>query len=270
MAGKNAKRRAEAGKSGVRFLDLSRDMWKMLANVSLMADVLGAHSSLAEKCRALSARAEYFLEKPEDKRGLVRGELTNEEWTAFVEVVEKFGDASPPLRAFARSVGGRDARQTITFKKLADDQDKQMQQDAAVVSNPASLRFLIRMLDFMVLRFDWDAVQRLMPNGEYVIPKQKTWKRAKDGAGSAREKLNTLLEDILRPDGRTTAPLMLNTLEARSVCYMFALCKDVVYAGAEVPPDLKQDKKKAEHLLGDAVRFFDRIADEGEAIDNQA
>jgi len=104
---------------------MSRVLWRALADVASMADTLGATTHLAERCRVLASRAEYYLGESGNKRGLVRGELAREEWMAFHELVREFADVSPPLKAFAQAIGEFDTDQPITVMDELEEQDKQ-------------------------------------------------------------------------------------------------------------------------------------------------
>ena len=266
MAGKSAKRRAKAAKAGVRSFELSRDLWQMLANVSLMADVLGATPSLADKCRALSERAEHFLEVAEDKRGLIRGEVTNETWNAFLELIEKFGDASPPLKAFAKVVDEIDPNELITVKEvpIGKGQDDQVRHDAAVVTCPATLQSLMAVLDLTILRSEREGFI-LSQDAEIGLESmtgisvKNSRAEMMDHLRSARQNLEVLLEDIQKPDGRLTAHFMMPAVAAKLLSATLWMFKEEVNAKAEASPEHAGGKMAMDHLLGCAVRFFARM-----------
>jgi len=269
MAGKNAKKRAKAERAGIRSLEMSRDMWRMFAAVSSEADALGATASLAEGCRVLGARAKYYLGEPENKNGLVRGELSREEWEAFQKLVAEYADVSPPLKAFAQAVGELNPDLPIIMKKMTNPQDigGQAQEDALMICRPKSLRSLIEVLDFMILQSDRDALQ--VPISEDMAmalgritggPMLKLRKDAMSSILSARKKMVALLEDILKPDNRSTVPLMMSADEAKDVSGLFLIFKNAVHAKIEAPPEQEQGKKEMDDLLACAVRFFARIA----------
>ena len=253
MAGKNAKKRAKAAKVVGRSLEMSKTMWQMLANASLMADVHGAAAPLAAKCRLLAARAEYYLGEPENKNGLVRGELTSEEWAAFQELVAEFADASPPLRAFAQAMGEVGADRPMIVREVDNpkNQGEQAQQDAEAVHDPDALEYLVTMLDRMV-----SVSERTAPPTEQVV------KDAMASIRSACKKLEALRESIVKSGGRGTVSLLLSTLEARSVCDLLWEFKATVHEDLELPPERTGEKEKVDRFLGCAVRFFARMADD--------
>ena len=274
MAGK--KRRAKAEKSGVRYFDLSRTMWQMLANVSLMADTLGAAPSIVEGCRVLSARAEYYLGEPENARGLVRGELSCAEWDAFQKLVEEFSDASPSLNALAQTIAECGTEQTMTVEKMSslEDQDEQAQHDAEMISSPESLESILAALDFMVLHSEEmrssmpkEVEQSLMEMSGVTI--QEMWKDTMGNVRSARKKLKRLQEDMLKCDGCATAHLMMSTQEARVVSGMLWLFKEGVQTKIEVPPEHAEEMEEVDEVLESAVRFFARVGDATDLLEEE-
>ena len=238
----------------------------MLANVSLMADALGAAAPLAEKCRTLSARAEYYLGEPENKGGRVRGEIAYDEWAAFQELVGKFGDASPPLKAFAQAVRQFDPDELVTVKEVlfSKEQDEQMQHDASVISCPVGLQSLLSVLDLIILRskrpgafLSREAEMKLeQMTGVHVT---NALKDPIEHIRSARKRLKALLEDPA--DGRAAVHLLMPAIEAKFVSAMLWLFKETVNAKTDAPPELAEGKKVMDDLLGCAVRFFARLGD---------
>ena len=268
MLGKSAKQATKTGKT--RSLEMAREMWQSVADASSKADTLGLTTPIAEGCRLLASRANYYLGEPENKHGRVRGELTCKEWTAFQYLVTEFSDAAPPLKALAQALGecGIDQPLIVRGKAGPKNQDKLARQDVETICNPESLQFLLSVLDRMVMLTD-HTVPPISKETEKALGKlngvtaQQMWKETLANIRSARHKLRALLEKLLKSDGRAAASLLMSTAEARLVCGMLSTFKDAAHA--VIPPDRAEEKKEIERLLESAMRFFTRIGDEGVA-----
>ena len=261
----------------LRSFELSRDMWKMVADISSTALDKATTPHLVEGCRVLAARANYYGGEPEDKRGLIQGELPQAEWAALQWLMEEFADDSLLLKAFAKAVIEFDPDQPISIMKkdCLKENDEQMRRDAERINCPKSLQTIIEVLDFM---FTFSKRTRLTVPKETEsalqemtgVPFQIMWKSMMGDFRSARKKLKALLEDIQRPDECGTAHLLISALEARAVYGMLMMFKIAAFVEMEVPPELSGNKEELDQLLGCAVRFFGRIADEGEAVEKLA
>ena len=268
MVETTATRKAKAGRS----IEMSRGMWQMVANVAVMADTLGVTPPIAEKCRVLAARAKYYQGEPESKIGLVRGELPTEEWMAFRELVQKFANAPPALKALAQALGEAGIDQTMIVREKANPrkQDGLVQNDVETVCNPESLQFLLSVLERMVM-LAGQTMPAMCKESEMALEKvtgvtaQQMWENTLANIQSARQKLEALLESFLNSGGSAPMSLLMSTVEARLVCSMLSTFKEAAYAA--IPPDRAEEKKEIYRQLESAVRFFARMADGEGAVE---
>jgi hypothetical protein len=128
------------------------------------------------------------------------------------------------------------------------NQDEQARQDSEAVHDPDALEYLVTTMGRMV-----SASEREDPPTEQVV------KDAMASIRSACKKLEALRESIVKADGRGTVSLLLSTPEARSVCELLWELREASRDEMGVSPERAAEKDR---LLGCAVRFFARMADD--------
>lgn len=272
MAGKNAKRRAKAAKAGIRSLELPKEMWQVLADVTSNADTYGATPPLVEKCRALAARARYYHGEPENKNGLVRGELPRVEWEAYCELVEKLGDTSPDISALAHTMEVLLDTQGLSVHTFVgiDDQDEQAQRDASTICQPIVLHTIIALLG-MSVEFSERANTRNPMSAEEEadfakqsgISSEKARKSMRDGVESAREKLYGILHSVQDATAPTRIVFPLTGTEARAVYCSLQALQETVHIKKNATPEIKRLGEEVDDILKTAIRFFERMASPG-------
>lgn len=270
MAGKNAKRRAKAAKAGIRSLEMPKELWRMMANVTTMATTMGASESVAERCRKLAARAEYYLGEPENKTGRVRGELTRDEWAAYRDLVNELRDASAPVKALAQAIEGIEEEEDAIIHNVVDlrETDSQAKRDAAVVCQPDSLQLIIATLQMMSmmgqqkapLSSEAQAALAQIENMEGGVSAAQYQKDMIACAKSAMTKLSAIRDTMLKAKGVLHFPLKLSLMEATTVYSALRAFRETVKVNVKAPPEYADQAVDMDRILSCAVRFFARMA----------
>jgi len=263
MAGKNAKKRAKAAKAGVRSLILSKDLWRVVANVTKMAGAMGASTSVAERCRLLAARAEYYLGEPENKRGLVRGELTSEEWIAYRDLVDELGSASPQVKALADAMEVFSDERELSAHEIIDmnDLDEQKRQYALSVCQPTTIEAIIALLAGWLSYREQAHRKYLMARDEDVmcrsrdaVSQEEAAMNMANSAASAMKKLHAILNKLQMDNRPARVAFAFTGKESRTV---YSLLKAVQENrnSREVPEEMRR-LLEADNLLENAIGFF--------------
>jgi hypothetical protein len=269
MGGKNAKRRAKAAKAGVRSLEMHRDLWRMLADVSSTADTIGATPTVVDGCRVLAARAKYYLGEPENKRGLVRGELTSKEWNAYLDLVGELGNASPKVKALADAMEELDNDGGLAIRGIVDvkEQDEEAQRDAAMIFRPDSLERILSTIGAADMISSQTFAQIPMPEEQKSeleamtgVPVEQFAKATKAVIASAKAKLAKMRDSLLMSKGNTRVAFTLDLMEAAALYSLLADFQENVKVKVKGPPEIEQAQKDHAELIECAIRFFGRMA----------
>jgi len=259
MIGESAKQAAKTVKTGTRSLEMTKEMWRAVADASSKADALGLAPPIAEGCRLLASRANYYLGEPEDRHGRVRGKLTCKEWVAFQHLVTEFPDASPHLKALAQALGEAGTGQGVIVREKAapKNQDTQAHQDAKMVCNPDSLGYIIAVINTMVALSD----PRILTPEQMAVLEDKTGglareriKKIGECVASAKVKMAAMRDTLLKTPGGTPVSLTLHSME--SVC-VYSLLRSFLATKIRVGDE--QTAEKCHRLIKCAVRFFGRM-----------
>jgi len=259
MIGESAKQTGETAKTGTRSLEMTKEMWRAVADASSKVDALGLTPPIAEGCRIFAARAKYYLGEPENRHGRVRGELTCKEWTAFQHLVTEFADAAPPLKALAQALGEVGTGQPLIVREKAGpkNQDELARHDVETVCNPESLKCIITVINTMVALSD----PRILTPDQMAVLEDKTGglareriKEISECVASAKAKITALRDTLLNAATGTPVSLTLHSMESACV---YSLLRS--FLATKIRIGNEQTAENCDRLLKSAVRFFGRM-----------